>query len=121
MFYGASPELFKFARILRRNMTKSEQILWNRLKANNLNGLKFRRQHPIYCYIVDFYCHQHKLVIELDGEYHSKSNQKLIDGFRDEELKKLGLTVLRFTDQQVISETENVISSILNQIEFSSK
>jgi very-short-patch-repair endonuclease len=113
MYFGASPKLFHIARKLRRKLTLTEKALWDELCDKKLNGLKFRRQHPIYRYIVDFYNHQHKIVIELDGTYHKKSKQKLYDDFRDAEMVALGLTVIRFTDDQIISDLEKVIEVIL--------
>ena len=112
MNYGASRKLFQIARTLRRNMTQTEQLLWEKLCNKRLNGLKFRRQHPIHRYIVDFYCHQLKLIIELDGSYHISSGQRLYDEFRDEEMNQFGLTVLRFTDNQILSDMEGVIYEI---------
>jgi very-short-patch-repair endonuclease len=70
MFYGASPNTFDLARLLRNNMTEAEIILWDKLKNRNIFKARFRRQHPIGIFIVDFYCHDYKLVIELDGEIH---------------------------------------------------
>ena len=70
MFLNADPLIFKNAEVLRRNMTSSESLLWEYLKNNQL-GEKFRRQDPIGIYIADFYCHKHKLIIELDGGIHN--------------------------------------------------
>lgn len=70
MFYGASPNSFDKAKLLRNNMTEAEKILWEKLKNRNIFKARFRRQHPIGIFIVDFYCHDYKLVIELDGEIH---------------------------------------------------
>ena len=70
---------FEKAKALRMRETKSEKILWDKLKNNQLDGLKFRRQHPISLYIADFYCHKFKLIIELDGKYHEEKEQKIID------------------------------------------
>jgi len=67
---GASPEIHRRAQELRKRMTPCENILWERLKGKHFLGYKFRRQHPLYKYIVDFYCHQLKLVIEVDGSVH---------------------------------------------------
>jgi len=75
MIFGASPTIFERARELRADTTNAENALWAVIRKNQL-GVKFRRQHPIAQYIVDFYCHQHKLVIELDGGYHFEADQK---------------------------------------------
>ena len=70
MFFGAVPEIFEFAKRNRANPTPAEEYLWNFLCKNQLNNLRFKRQHPIGNYIADFYCHSAKLVIELDGSIH---------------------------------------------------
>ncbi len=69
MFYGAGPEIFAKAKILRQKMTTAEKLLWQRLKENQL-GYRFKPQHPIDIFIADFYCHALKLVIEVDGQIH---------------------------------------------------
>jgi very-short-patch-repair endonuclease len=70
---GALDETFSMAHTLRRSMTKSGKMLWNELNSRKLKGLKFRRQHPIHWYIADFYCHEKRLVIEIDGGIHMKT------------------------------------------------
>ena len=112
MFYGASPEIFRRAKLLRNHMTKTEEILWEALKDNKTNGLKFRRQHPINQFIVDFYCHKKKLVIELDGSIHENQDQKEKDEGRQFLLEEFGLKVLRFKNDEVISDLENVLNKI---------
>ncbi|MFP4023038.1 MAG: endonuclease domain-containing protein [Thiohalospira sp.] len=113
MFYGASPEIFETAKVLRNHMTDSEKLLWEKLKDNQLNGIKFRRQHPISQFIVDFYCHQKKLVIELDGSIHQKNAQQERDKGRQFMLEELGLTVIRFKNEEIKKDISNVISKIL--------
>jgi very-short-patch-repair endonuclease len=71
MWKGAPESSFAKAKALRKDETQAEKILWAKLRNNQLKGYKFRRQHPIGLYIVDFYCHQLKLVIEIDGDYHN--------------------------------------------------
>jgi very-short-patch-repair endonuclease len=71
MYYGAKPETFEAARILRENMTLFEKLLWERLKLKQICGVRFRRQHPIDFFIADFYCHEARLVVEIDGEMHN--------------------------------------------------
>jgi very-short-patch-repair endonuclease len=110
MFYGAKAETFRKAENLRKNMTEAELALWARLKGNQLKGYRFKPQHPIDIYIVDFYCHKLKLVIELDGEIHNY--QKDYDEARTEELESFGLKVIRFTNTEVLSDFESVISKI---------
>jgi len=113
MWKGASPEIFYNAKTLRINPTIAENLIWEELKSNKFNRLKFRRQHPISHYIVDFYCHKLKLVIEIDGEYHENLVQMEKDKERSENLIFNGLKVIRFTNSQV----ENNIKEVLNSIE----
>ena len=73
MFYGASPNTFDKARLLRNNMTEAEKIVWDKLKNRKVFKARFRRQHPIGSFLVNFYCHEYKLAIETDGEIHLKT------------------------------------------------
>jgi len=98
------------ARQLRQKSTAAEKFLWEHLRRRQLLGAKFRRQHPIHPYIVDFYCPQHRLIIEVDGEIHQF--QKDQDQFRQEWLTALGYTVIRFTNQQVFYQTNWVLAQI---------
>lgn len=111
MFYGAGPEIFKNAQILRQNQTKAEEILWLALSGKNL-GVKFRRQHAIAKYVVDFYCHECKLIIEIDGEYHNTESQQKSDIFRSTELEQLNLKVVRFTNEEIYKDLNIVLSKI---------
>ena len=120
MFYGASGELFSKARALRRNTTESEKLLWEKIRGNQLSGFRFKRQHPIGYYIVDFYCHKARLVIELDGEYHNQADQMIYDILRTEELMDFGLTVLRFSNEEVKNRIENVLRSISDHLKLCS-
>ncbi len=117
MFYGADSVTLRFAAILRKNMTSSELILWKRLKDRRIFNSKFRRQHPINHFIVDFYSHEYKLAIEVDGEIHENEAKIEYDLNRTYEIEKFGIKVLRFTNDQVISDTEWVISKIHKVIE----
>jgi very-short-patch-repair endonuclease len=110
MFYGSFPITFANARRLRQEMTDAEKILWACLSKNQLNGVRFRKQHPVGGYIADFYCHEHKLVIEVDGKIHEQ--QKEYDAMRDAEMIALGLNVMRFTNAEVIGDLEAVIEKI---------
>ena len=112
MFYGAGGRTFIKAKQLRKSMTKAELLLWKRLNNNQLGGIRFRRQHPIANYIVDFYCHSYKLVIEVDGDYHTSEDQMKHDKKRDLTLKNLGLSILRFTNQDVHQNIDQVITKI---------
>ena len=115
-FYNASPEIFKRARELRKNLTGAEKALWDELKENKFNGLHFRRQHPISKFIVDFYCHQYSLVIELDGGVHLKEDVAERDEGREYELKKLGIKILRFKNEEILSNIESVLHRIESYI-----
>lgn len=95
-------------------MTVVEKTLWNCLKNKKLDGFKFRRQHPIHIYIVDFYCHELGLIIEVGGEYHNKLEQVKKDEQRTELLKFQELNVLRFTNEEVLSSLIKVIDEIKN-------
>jgi very-short-patch-repair endonuclease len=99
---------------LRRNSTKPEQALWSLLSRRKLSGLKFRRQHPIEPYIVDFYCASANLVIELDGESHE--GRQLYDANREEHLTRIGLKVLRITNDDVLSNLDGVAVAILRAV-----
>ena len=112
MFYGANAGTLRTAGILRRNMTKAELILWNKLKDKKIFKSKFRRQPSIDIFIVDFYCHKYKLVIEIDGEIHNNEENLEYDNSRTAELNNFGINVLRFTNDQVIYKLDEVILRI---------
>jgi very-short-patch-repair endonuclease len=115
MFYGAEPILFEFAKINRLNPTEAEEFLWKQISVNKF-GVRFKRQHPILYFIADFFCHQSKLVIEVDGGYHKIPSQYEYDCNRDSELKELGLKVIRFTNEEVLFDIENVLKRITEEI-----
>ncbi|EIL97147.1 MULTISPECIES: endonuclease domain-containing protein [Rhodanobacter] len=98
------------AKSLRTSGTDAEHELWYHLRARRLDGLKFRRQHPMPPYVADFYCDELKLVIELDGSQHDEQS----DSIRTQALQRQGLFVLRFWDNQVLQETGAVLEAILN-------
>ena len=112
MFFGASPEIFRRAQELRNKMTPAEKLLWEQLKGKKIFGMKFRRQHPLYSFIADFYCHQKKLVIELDGSVHQGMEQVEYDIGRTEELNEFGIRVIRFKNEEIMSNLKNVIEEI---------
>jgi imidazole glycerol-phosphate synthase subunit HisF len=116
MFYGASQNTFEKARILRNNMTEAETIMWDMLKNRNIFKAKFRRQHPIAIFIVDFYCHEYKLAIEIDGEIHLKNEVKEYDDGRSYDIEKFGIKILRFTNNDVFTDLEKIIKEILKTI-----
>ena len=114
MFYGALPIHFEFARELRNNPTEAESFLWDHL--HNIKGIRFKRQHPILYFIADFYCHKAKLIIEVDGGYHTIPEQYEYDKNRNTDLEELGLKVIRFTNEQVLFEIENTLYIIEKEI-----
>src|SRR5687768_14813414 len=115
MHYGAEKIIFQYADDLRKNMTETEKILWKRVRKNQLS-MRIRRQHPIDNYIADFYCHELKLVIEIDGGIHLSKETSEYDIIRDLILNGLGIVVIRFTNHQVTNEIEQVIAEIQNKI-----
>ena len=108
-------QLKQFATKHRQKPTEAESILWEHLRGKQL-GVSFRRQHVIGGFIADFACLSHKLIIELDGGYHQLPEQQISDQFRTEWLESQGFQVLRFTNEEVIGDTENVIRKIKNYI-----
>jgi very-short-patch-repair endonuclease len=116
MFYGAPQILFEFAKKLRNEPTEAEDLLWEQLSKRRMLDIRFKRQHPILYFIADFYCHKAKLVIEFDGGYHNLPLQYEYDFNRDSELDRLGLKVIRFTNEQVLLDIENTLESIENEL-----
>jgi len=108
----ATPKIYENARTLRQTETEAEKLLWQQLRNKKLNGLKFRRQHPMDKWIADFYCHEKKLVIELDGKVHNDFEIKERDEGRTYELEQLGITVIRFTNDEVINNIRKVLETI---------
>lgn len=111
-YYGAFPETFRLAHKLRRTLTPAEKILWHELRNRNLSGYKFRRQHPVREFIVDFFCPEKELVIEIDGKIHHLPDVKERDENRTAELERLGLTIFRFSNEEVTNDTEEVMRKI---------
>jgi len=104
--------IYEIARKLRKEQTPAEKILWECLRARRLNGLKFRRQHPLGRYIPDFYCAEKRLVVELEGKVHELKDQKEYDKIRQETIEAMGLTVLRFKNEEVLNNLELVLAKI---------
>ena len=102
------------ARELRAGMTDAEQKLWRYLRNRQLQGFKFRRQHEIGCYIADFVCTEAKLIVELDGGQHLE--QMEYDERRTRQLKIMGYNLLRFWNNDVLTNTESVLEVILNTL-----
>lgn len=103
------PELFAACRELRQNQTKAEAILWPCLRDKRLNGYKFRRQHPVEGFILDFYCPEARLAIELDGAGHRDAETHEADTYRNQVLRDQGIHVLRFWNSEVKGNLEKVI------------
>jgi very-short-patch-repair endonuclease len=100
------------AKSLRLTMTRAETLLWRYIKAGHIDGLQFRRQSPMGAYIVDFVCHAAKLVIEVDGSTHDFESRLRQDQIRDRWLASRGYKVLRFTNHEVLSTLEGVVTVI---------
>src|SRR5581483_1340075 len=120
---GAAPAHRPVARInrfraksMRSEMTDAEHVLWAQLRAHRLNGLSFRRQAPIGSFIVDFVCHEYRLIIELDGGQHADDRQARHDLKRQEWLKSKGYRVLRFWNSDVVRFRESVLETIVETI-----
>jgi very-short-patch-repair endonuclease len=113
-----NPKLKEYARELRNNSTYTEVQLWNYLKGKQLRGYDFDRQKPIDNFIIDFYCKELMLAIEIDGESHYGNKAK--DKKKDKRLNELGVTVLRFDDMEVVHQLDKVVESIEKWIDENS-
>ncbi len=109
-----SSDKVEFSKKLRSNMTEAEKVFWELVRAGRLNSLKFRRQQIIDGFIVDFYCHSLGLCVEIDGGVHNTEEQKEYDRQRDEVLELRNLKVLRFTNDDVFNNVEEIIKAIKN-------
>jgi very-short-patch-repair endonuclease len=109
-YFHYDKKLRKRARELRSKSTWSEIVLWKYLRKGRMCGHRFLRQRPVGHFIVDFYCPEHKLAIELDGKIHEKQTKK--DNIRQKELESLGITILRFTNYQVKKDLHIVLKTI---------
>jgi very-short-patch-repair endonuclease len=107
---GITDEKYREARRLRRDMTASERLLWTRLRRNQVAGCHFRSQHVIKGFIVDFYCHKAKLVIEVDGWIHGSQVES--DRIRDDVLRSEGMLVLRISNERVEKGVKQVLKGI---------
>lgn len=114
--YTAPPDqwdrLKPLAREMRHEPTPAEDALWKHLRGRRLNGVKFRRQHAIDHYIVDFVCIERQLIIEVDGDIHERPDQSTYDAFRQTYLESLGYRVLRFTNGEVLHSISAVLEVI---------
>lgn len=105
-------ELKDKRKALRNNLTPAEAALWTMLKGKQFEGRKFRRQHSVGYYILDFYCPAEKLAIELDGEPHFQEKQMKYDEKRTKYLNSVGITVVRFENKEVFQSPEGVLAEI---------
>jgi very-short-patch-repair endonuclease len=108
-----SYEVHERAKKLRREMTPAEKILWKELRGNKLNGFHFRRQQIIHGYFPDFYCHQHELIVELDGGIHEL--QKEYDAEREAYLIALGFRIIRFKNEEIFKDLQRVLLKIVKE------
>jgi very-short-patch-repair endonuclease len=108
--------LKEFSRRLRKNSTRGEILLWQKLRAGSIMNYTFNRQKPLNRYIVDFYCKPLKLVIEIDGSYHYEQEQMIMDKKRQQILEGMGLSFLRFSELQVLKDIDWVLKEITNYI-----
>ncbi len=111
-FFPYNPKLKKRARELRNNSTLSEVILWGYLKGKQMHGFDFHRQKPVDNYIVDFICSELYLAIELDGYTHLLEEASKYDRIKEQRLKELGIRLIRFWDEEVYSNIDNVLRVI---------
>ena len=107
-----NPKLLARARKFRTEQTNAEQLLWYLLRNRQFCGIKFRRQHPIEPYVLDFYCHEERLGIELDGGQHNEPERKHRDRERTTFFKSKGIRVIRFWNHEVLQETEAVLERL---------
>jgi very-short-patch-repair endonuclease len=109
-------KLVMAARDLRQNETSAEDVLWNALRGKRLNGLKFRRQHPVGNYVLDFFCVQYQLAVELDGGIHLQPVQTASDEQRTKFLEENHIRVMRFRNDEILSDLPGVLQKILDAV-----
>ena len=117
LFFDANKIVIDYSKSLRKKQTDAEKLLWSNLRNRKLNGYKFRRQHAIKSYIVDFYCAEKMLSIEVDGEIHLKKEQIEYDKNRTEELNLLEIKEIRFTNEEIDKNISLVFKKILIELE----
>ena len=109
--------LLERCRILRKSNTSAEALLWRLLRSRQVSGAKFRRQHQFGSYILDFYCPECRLVVEVDGGQHALPENTARDAQRTQYLESRGIRVLRFTNLEVLQETEAVLTGIWEEVD----
>ena len=107
----------KYARDLRTNMTEAEHKLWHYLRNKNLDGYRFRRQHPVGKYIADFACVREKLIIEVDGATHGDAHEIAYDKRRTEFLKSEGWCIARYGNEKIYKNIDDVLDDIVAHLE----
>lgn len=112
MFFGSRSRHFEYARQNREKSTQAEEKLWEEIKRKKFKNLKFRRQHPVGIFILDFYCHALKLAIEVDGAYHLDETQKEYDLNRTKMLGEAGIMEMRFTNDEIMSSLDEVLKKV---------
>jgi very-short-patch-repair endonuclease len=112
MYFNATSLIQERATELRGKSTTAEEILWSKLRNRQLAGLKFRRQHPISKFIADFYCHEIRLVIEVDGLIHENINYKERDLNKTAEFERNEIKVIRFKNEEIINNIDEVLRRI---------
>ena len=115
--FNTAPVTAEKARKLRQKLTPAEKTLWERLRNRKFKRLKFRRQHPIDRYIVDFICIEKKLVIEVDGGIHQKAEQIEYDRKRTADLEDFGLKIIRFSNEEILNNVFGVLKKIETYID----
>jgi len=115
MYLGAPAPLFRLAKQLRLEETAAEKLPWARLSRSQL-GVKFRRQHPIYYYVADFYCHSHKIIVEVDGPTHDSKENQFSDLLRTSGFNEFNIEVIRFTNEEVMNNIEDVVLRIKEKL-----
>ena len=108
-----SYEMHERAKKLRREMTPEEKILWKHIRTNKMNSLHFRRQQIIHGYFADFYCHQHELMVEVDGGVHEL--QKEYDANREAYLMAIGFRIIRFKNEEITKNLKDVLQKIVDE------
>lgn len=116
MSQGAPPGVYQQTALLRKYQTPAEEKLWLLLRQKP-GGYKFRRQHPLGFFILDFYCHAAKLAIEIDGDVHQLEKVENNDEEREQTIRKMGVDVIRFTNEQVLNEAHKVVKEIVIYID----
>ncbi|MEK7503195.1 MAG: endonuclease domain-containing protein [Patescibacteria group bacterium] len=109
--YNKKSQILK-RKILRKNMTPAETLVWNKIKDKKLGGHKFRRQYSVGRYVLDFYCPTKKLAVEIDGGYHKLADAKLYDPVRQSEIESLGIKFIRFSNNDIENNIEKVLKEI---------